>query len=200
MYQHLQPVTRRVSRQTIEAKWEPLPSGCVERISQILQDLQRPVIVHCNNGRKKTQSSTALQIISRRLVSKISKGLPFPQGTRSHREDDFDFEKILDHNRALEGQLTPALHANELLEAQVGKERALLESERENLANLESNSKTEAALRSEAARRLHPLLQPQDRTVEVEALKDDIGLSIGQIPRPLDFNVSLILLSSLSQS
>lgn len=191
MYQHLQAVTRRVSRQTIETKWEPLPSGCIESISQLLQDLQRPVVVRYNDERKKMQSSTALQMISRRLVGKISKGLPFPQGTRSHREDDFDFEKILDHNRALEAQLTPALHANELLEAQVSKELALLESERERLATLEANAKTEAALRSEAARRLHSLLQPHESTMESEGWKDDMGLSIAQIPRPLDLNVRI---------
>jgi hypothetical protein len=192
MYQHLQAVTRRVSRQTIESQWEPLPSNCVERISQLLYDLQRPVVVRYNDERKKMQSSTALQMISRRLVSKISKGLPFPQGTRNHREDDFDFEKILDHTRALESQLTPALHANELLEAQVSKEMALLESERERLGMLEANAKTEAALRSEAARRLHSLLQPQRGTKEIEGLKDDIGLSIDQGDRPLDIKVSLV--------
>src|SRR5712672_2966686 len=93
MYQHLQALPRRVSRQTIESKWKPLPSNCVERISQLLYDLQTPVLVRYNDERKKMQSSTALQMISRRLVSKISKGLPFPQGTRNHREDDFDFEK-----------------------------------------------------------------------------------------------------------
>jgi CENP-Q, a CENPA-CAD centromere complex subunit len=192
MYQHLQAVTRRVSRQTIEAKWEPLPSSCVERISQLLHDLQRPVVVRYKDERKKIQSSTVLQMISRRLVNKISKGLPFPQSTRNHREEDFDFEKILDHNRALETQLTPALHANELLEAQVSKEMALLESEMERLATLEANAKTEAALRSEAARRLHSLLLPQQGIMESEGLKNDIGLSIGNGDRPLDLNVSIL--------
>jgi hypothetical protein len=196
MYQHLQAVTRKVPRQTIETKWEPLSSGCVERISQLLQDLQRPVVVRYNDERKKTQSSTALQMLSRRLVRKISKGLPFPQGTRNHREDDFDFEKILDHNRALEAQLTPALHANELLEARVKKELALLESDRETLITLEANAKTESALRSEAARKLHSLLQPQDGILEIEGLKDDVGLSIVQIPRPLDLSVRILIFCS----
>jgi hypothetical protein len=191
LYQHLQAVTRRVSRQTIEAKWEPLPSGCIERISQLLQDLQRPVIVRYNDERKKMQSSTALQMISRRLIGKISKGLPFPQGTRNHREDDFDYEKILDHNRALEAQLNPALHANALLEAQVSKELALLESESEGLATLEVNAKKEAALRKGAARRLHSLLHIHEEFTEIEGWKDDAGLSIAQVSRSLDLNVRI---------
>jgi hypothetical protein len=193
LYQHLQAVTRKVSRHVIDAKWEPLPSGCVERISQFLQDLQRPVVIRYNDEEKKTQSSTALQMISRRLVSKVSKGLPFPHGTRNHREDDFDFEKILDHNRALEAQLTPALHANELLEAQVSKELACLESEKETLATLEANAKTEAGLRSEAARRLHSLLQPQDGIMDIEGLKDDVGLTNAQVPLLLDYSVSILV-------
>ena len=193
LYQHLQAVTRKVSRHIIDAKWEPLPSGCVERISQFLQDLQRPVVIRYNDERKKTQSSTALQMISRRLVSKVSKGLPFPQGTRNHREDDFDFEKILDHNRALEAQLTPALHANELLEAQVSKELACLEFEQETLVRLEANAKTEAGLRSEAARRLHSLLQPQDGIMDIEELKDDVGLTNAQVPLLLDHSVSILV-------
>jgi hypothetical protein len=149
-------------------------------------------VVRYNDERKRAQSSTALQMISRRLVSKISKGLPFPQGTRNHREDDFDFEKILDHNRTLEAQLTPALHANELLEAQLSKEIALLESEQENLANLEANAKSETALRNQAARKLHALLQPEDGTFAIEGLMDDVGLGIGHIPRLLDLYVSLL--------
>jgi CENP-Q, a CENPA-CAD centromere complex subunit len=193
LYQHLQAVTRKVSLHIIDAKWEPLPSGCVERISQFLQDLQRPVVIRYNDERKKTQSSTALQMISRRLVSKVSKGLPFPQGTRNHREDDFDFEKILDHNRALEAQLTPALHANELLEAQVSKELACLEFEQETLVRLEANAKTEAGLRSEAARRLHSLLQPQDGIMDIEELKDDVGLTNAQVPLLLDHSVSILV-------
>ena len=75
------------------------------------------------------------------LLSKISKGLPFPPARRSRREDDFDFEKILDHNRALESLLTPALHANELLESELIKTKMLLESEEGILAQLETNAK-----------------------------------------------------------
>ncbi|KAH7351004.1 CENP-Q, a CENPA-CAD centromere complex subunit-domain-containing protein [Rhexocercosporidium sp. MPI-PUGE-AT-0058] len=188
-YQHLEAVTRRVSRETIEAKWEALPPIAIDRISQLLGDLQKPVVARLNDERKKTQASTALGGISRKLITKISRGIPFPPGTRNHREDDFDFEKILDHNRALEAQLTPALHSNELLEAELNKEMARLESDMETLAKLEKNAKTEASVRNQAGRKLHSVLQPDSSTRDIEVLNDDIGLSVDQQFQYLDLGV-----------
>lgn len=189
-YQHLTAVTRRVSRQTIDAKWEPLPAGCIELISQFLQDLQRPVIVRLINERKRVQAGAALQMISRRVISKITKGLPFP-AARSSREDDFIFEKILDHNRALEAQLTPSLHANELLEAELRKENLLLNSEQSALAELEINARTEAAMRKQAGRKLHVLFQAEDPIITGDSLKDLVGLGNDRVPVPLSIDVRI---------
>lgn len=199
-YQHLEAVTRRVSRQTIEAKWEALPPIGIERISQLLGDLQRPVVARLNDERKKTQAGTALEGISRKLITKISRGIPFPPGTRNHREDDFDFEKILDHNRALEAQLTPTLHSNELLEAELSKEMARLESDMEILAELERNAKTEASVRNQAGRKLHSVLQPDGSTREIELLKDDIGLNVDQQFQSSDLGVGFPFTEVLSLS
>ena len=193
-YQHLAPVTRRVSRQIIEAKWEPLPPACVERISQLVYDLQRPVVVHLNDDRKRTEANTTLHMISRRLISKISKGLPFPPAMRNNREDDFDFEKILDHNRALEAQLTPALHANELLEAELAKEMEYFESDQAGLAKLEANAKSEATVRKDAGRRLHSLLH-SDSMIQEADLRDHLGLrDVLQSVLPFSYTVSPYLL------
>ncbi len=167
-----------MSRQTIETKWEPLPANCVESIAQLLSDIQRPVIVRLSDERKRTQASTALQMVSRRLVSKISKGIPFPPGTRNRREDDFDFEKILDHNRSLETQLTPALHASELLESELNKELSWLEVEREKLEELETNAKAEANMRKTAAKKAHSVLQSDGFGGDMEGMKDDLGLNV----------------------
>ncbi|KAH7419787.1 CENP-Q, a CENPA-CAD centromere complex subunit-domain-containing protein [Cadophora sp. MPI-SDFR-AT-0126] len=188
-YQHLKAVTRNVSRQTIEAKWEALPPTAIDRIAQLLSDLQRPVIACLSDERKKTQASTAVEVVSRKLVKKFSRGLPFPPGTRNHREDDFDFEKILDHNRALEAQLTPALHSSQLLEAELSKELAKLEADKEFLAELETNAKAEALVRNQAARKLHSVLKEDDSIGGIELLKDDIGLQVDRQFPVLDLGV-----------
>lgn len=184
-YQHLTEVTRRVSRQTIEAKWEALPPSCIERVLNLLEDIQRPVVVRLGDERRRTQASTALQMVSRRLVSKISRGLPFPQSTGARREDDFDFEKILDHSRDLEAQLTTALHANDLLASELRKETAHLKAEEDVLLQLETNAKTEATRRREAGRKLHMLLQAKDLTATGDVLEEETGNATDVYDAPL---------------
>lgn len=174
-YRRLAAVTRRVSLETINTKWEALPPGCLDKISELLIDVQRPVVLQIHDERRKTQASTAIQMISRRLLSRIRKGMPFPKGARTNREDDFDFEKILDYNRALESQLTPVLHSNDLLEAELRKEEVLLENEERYLAELEANAKDEAISRRQAARKAHPLLQFEVNSTG-KVLNDNIGL------------------------
>ncbi|KAG9248181.1 exocyst complex component Sec6-domain-containing protein [Calycina marina] len=185
-YQHLVAVTRRVSRQTIEARWEPLPSLGLEYISDLINEVQRPVVIHLNDERRKTQALTAMQMVSRRLVKKLSK-LPFPQGKRNHREDDFNYEKILDHNRTLESLLTPTLHANELLEAELQKEKDLLDREKIALDELSANAKTESVLRNAAGRKVHPQLQADTSASFVDEM-EDLGLheSTNSAPVALD--------------
>lgn len=184
-YQHLAEVTRRVSRQTIEAKWEPLPAACLERVSGLLGDIQRPVVVRLRDEHRRTQASTVLQMVSRRLVNKMAKGLPFPHSAGPRREDDFDFEKILDRARDLEAQLTLALHANDLLESELQKESAHLEAEEGTLLQLESNAKVETSRRKEAGRKLHTLLQSGDADMMEQSLKDEAGIIMDADDIPL---------------
>jgi hypothetical protein len=184
-YQHLAEVIHRISRQTIEEKWEPLPPNCIERVSNLVHDIQRLMVVRLSDEQKRTQASTALQMVSRRLIGKISKGLPFPRSTSNRREDDFDFEKILDHSRDMEAQLTLALHANDLLESELRKETAHLEAEEEALLQLETNAKREATRRKEAGRKLHLLLQSEDMTPKEDGLKDRTGLAVDHQDVPL---------------
>jgi len=187
-YPHLQETTRRVSRQTIQRKWEPLSSSSIDRVSTMLGDLQNPVIARIREDRKKSQASVALKSVSRRLLKKMSMGLPFPPSTSRSRDDDFDFERVLDHNRALESQLTPAIHANELLEAELRKEMARLESDKQNLADLETNAKSAAVLRNEAARNLHSLLQPTD-LLDAGIIQPDLILADKKVHNSLDASV-----------
>ncbi|TGO23159.1 hypothetical protein BPAE_0142g00210 [Botrytis paeoniae] len=188
-YQHLAAVTRRVTHETIKTKWESLPPGCLDKISNLLIDVQRPAVLQIRDERKKTQASTAIQMIGRRLLNRVRKGMPFPKGIRTNPEDDFDFEKILDHNRALENKLTPILHSNDLLEAELRKEEILLESEERYLAELEANAKDEATSRRQAARKAHPLLQFEvDSTQKV--LNDNVGIDENEAPSSITLNAS----------
>lgn len=167
-YQHLATLTRNISTSTIEAKWEPLTAKAIEYISDLLIDVQKPVLARLKEEHKRNQASSSMKMASHKLLRMITKGLPFPPSTRPQREDDFDLEKIIDHIRTLETQLTPTLHANELLEDELRKETDWLESDKATLAKLEANAKAAASSRKQAERRLHPVLQSEDAIVDEE--------------------------------
>ncbi len=162
-YQHLAAVTRGVSRHTIDTKWEPLPATAIDRISQMLNDVERSVVMRLQDERKRTQASTAVQMVSRRLHRKLTRGQPFPPSTRLLPEEDFDYEKILDSSRALETRLTPMLHSIELLNAETAKEEALLDADAATLEALEANAKAEASRRRRAEKTLHDILRDDSK-------------------------------------
>lgn len=174
-YQYLASTTHEVARHTIDAKWGSLPRPAIDRISQLLSDVERSVIMRLQDERKRTQASTAIEMIVRRLHGRLSRGQPFPPSTRSQYEEDFDFEKILDSSRALEAQLTPMLHSIELLKAEAAKEEALLESESATLETLEDNAKAEATQRKKAAKKMHKILL-DDQKSRVETFVTSSGL------------------------
>lgn len=170
-YQHLAPVTRAVPRHTIDTKWASLPTSAVDQISALLNAVERSVVMQLQDERKRTQASTAVQMVARRLQRKLSRGQPFPPATRPLPEEDFNFEKILDSSRALEAQLTPLTHSIELLKAEIAKEEALLEAETTALEALEANAKAEASRRKKTTKTLHDILR-DDTDVKMENLMD----------------------------
>lgn len=150
------------------------------------------MVMRLQDERKRTQASTAIQMVMRRLNRKMERGLPFPPGTRAQREEDFDFEKILDSTRAQEAQLTPALHSIELLKAEIRKEAALLERETEALEQLERNAKSERARRRAEAKKLHPSLQKNGS--EGKDSKDALNLADLKMPVDiLDASTALVI-------
>ncbi|KAI1006464.1 hypothetical protein K3495_g1758 [Podosphaera aphanis] len=187
-YQQLKAVTKKISRARIEEKWSALPPSCVDHISHLLQDVERSAIASLNDDRKK-QASLTVQAISRKISSKVSKGLPFPRSSRKNRDDDFDFEKILNHSRSLENQLTPALHANKLLGLELKKEQEYLKLEEDKLTELRTNAKKELVLRNETTKKFHPILQ--ENHIKDDFDFEDVGLESISEERdcPLIFNV-----------
>ncbi|KAF4637756.1 hypothetical protein G7Y89_g329 [Cudoniella acicularis] len=198
LYQHLAAVTRKVPRHIIEERWGSLSQNCVGHIERVLVDVQRPVVIHFRDENKRIQASAALQMVSRRLLSKISKGLPFPPGTTRQQEDDFDFEKITDRRLGLEAQLTAAADSNKLLVNSLSQEMAWLESEKAVLAELEANAKSEASLRKQVGRKLHPFLQPESPTSE-DGMDDLSELGFHPIFVSPQLGVSLLTMSGLQE-
>ncbi|KAL5345159.1 hypothetical protein ACLOAV_010115 [Pseudogymnoascus australis] len=176
-FQHLEPVECGISHNTIGSTWEPLPATAHDRAMQLLGDIEKSVVQRLRDERKRTQARTAIQMVTRRLGRKITRGLPFPPGSRPQREEDFDFERILDATRKQEGLLTPALHARELLKSEIKREEAMLEREQAALERLEKNASAERGRRKAEAKKLHPSLAKRGGEVVEWGDRDQLNLA-----------------------
>lgn len=192
-YPKLTATIKTVSRHTIESKWCVLSPSYIENISMLLKNIQLPVVVSFKSGEKSIIASAILKKICHSIVKKISSGILFPQRTGKKREDDFDFMKLSKRNRYLEDQLTPALHANDLLHSALDKEIEYLRIERQRLSNLESNSKKEIEHRNQRFRKLHPTLRAECAN-SIYDIKEDIGLEpvTYRSSRSINKNVKLL--------
>lgn len=173
-FQHMRPVTRQVPRDVIESKWSSLQTGATTRINDLLHDVARLVTMQIRDEKRRTQASAAIDSVIGRLGSKLRKGLPFPPVTGPHKEDEFNFEKVLDTTRALEAQLTPMLHSIKLLKAERNIEEHLLADDEANLEALEKNAKRAEQGRRQRSQKLHSLLQ-EDTPMKLDELEDQAG-------------------------
>ncbi|KAI1659126.1 CENP-Q, a CENPA-CAD centromere complex subunit-domain-containing protein [Daldinia decipiens] len=158
-YRHLTTRTRRVPLNIIESKWTALEQPALSSVASLLQSASRPVLLRLSNPQRHGHAAAALNAVSKRLCSKIGRGLPFPPATTStRREEEFDFERTVSGIQALESQLDPLLHSVELLRRE--KERAEKELDREYkaLARLGSNAHAEARERRDQMRKMHVLV------------------------------------------
>ncbi|KAI1644120.1 CENP-Q, a CENPA-CAD centromere complex subunit-domain-containing protein [Daldinia loculata] len=158
-YRHLTTRTRRVPLNIIESKWTALEQPALTSVASLLQSASRPVLLRLSNPQRHGHAAAALNAVSKRLCSKIARGLPFPPATTStRREEEFEFERTVSGIQALESQLDPLLHSVELLRRE--KERAEKELDREYkaLARLGSNAHAEARERRDQMRKMHVLV------------------------------------------
>lgn len=164
-FRHLQETVRAIPRSTI-AKWNSLDPPSVHAINAFLNDAQRPVLFRLQDtNRRREHASAALSHISRRVRTKLVKGLPFPPPTggisaranAGSYEDEFNFERTVDAVQTLENTLNPLLHAVGLLEREIEREENALAKEYDTLHKLETNARAEAQEWKGRAKREHAL-------------------------------------------
>jgi hypothetical protein len=152
-----------VPRHVIENKWLPLDAPSVDNVTNLLHSASRPVLLRLNNARKHAQATAALNAISNRLRAKLTRGLPFPPATTSHRrEDELEFERTVDGIHALEAQLDPLLHSVALLEKEKARAEKDLEQEYKVLNTLSANARSEARGRRDQLRKTHVLVPERE--------------------------------------
>lgn len=175
-HQRLVPRVHQINRDVMDTKWNLLPQGVITQVSTLLNEAQRPVLHRLQPEQTRNSAHSAISTIIKKVERRL-RALPFPPSNRVlHREEDFDLEKILKHNRDLETQLTVVHHSNDLLMADRRREEELLERETTALKKLEATIKEENIFNKAELKKLdHPLLKKTPETEDAEL--GDINLA-----------------------
>lgn len=65
-YAYLKPHVRRVPEKTIKSKWTTLPDPVQDKVRDLFQALERPVIVRQPNEKKRIEAQSAVQAVVRK--------------------------------------------------------------------------------------------------------------------------------------
>ncbi|KAI9844561.1 MAG: hypothetical protein M1837_005520 [Sclerophora amabilis] len=151
----LRPRIKRLSQDVIKTKWGRPPPSIQHRIRDLFKAAETPIITSVKDDRREVEAQTTLNSLLQRLNTRVPR-MPFPPSTK---EIHFDYERLLARNRALEAQLTPAVHSIELFRSEVAKERQRLGADQARLDELKRNARTEESMhKRQAKKNLHPLL------------------------------------------
>ncbi|KAG6359788.1 hypothetical protein INS49_010840 [Diaporthe citri] len=193
-FRYLKESTKKIPRCVISEKWSALDGPSISAVGTFLADAQRPVLLRLQNtSRRREHASAALSGISRRLHTKLVRGLPFPAPTAgparraasgSH-EDEFDFERAMNAAQGLENTLNTLLHSVSLLEREIKKEEDALARDYDTLHKLEANARSEAKGWREKAKREHVLASGIRRKDEGVDYLDE-GERLELVARPED--------------
>lgn len=65
-YAYLKPRVRHISERTIKSKWTTLPEPVQQKVLEMFQSLERPVIVRQRDERKRIEAQTAVAALVRK--------------------------------------------------------------------------------------------------------------------------------------
>ncbi|EPE05296.1 hypothetical protein F503_03901 [Ophiostoma piceae UAMH 11346] len=184
-FRQLVPRTRLVPLATMTNKWAPLDRDAIAAVQSLLDECARPVLARLgSSSEKKDRQDIARQAVAgvtRRLRSKLVKGIPFPtdaNGGKSKKvakkqlatmpkaapATDVSFlSEPTAETHALQSQLTPLQHAVALLASERRREEAALADEYAQLRALETNAQAELRTWRERQRRQHVLADGSHR-------------------------------------
>ncbi|KAJ5666700.1 CENP-A-nucleosome distal centromere subunit CENP-Q [Penicillium macrosclerotiorum] len=182
-FAYLKPQVRRVPEKTIKSKWTTLPDPVQDKVRDLFQSLERPVIMRQQNERKRIEAQGAVQAVVRKFVdtfenpivdlSKRLPRMPFPPITK---DSNFDYESALDEHRTLEANLATMKDSIDLLKAEVAKEEALLANEKKSLEEMDKNAKKAEAERKRQMKNEHPVLRRLDEIPQTQGLMAEFSL------------------------
>ncbi|PGH23464.1 hypothetical protein AJ80_02418 [Polytolypa hystricis UAMH7299] len=156
----LKPRVRHIPEHTIKTQWTTLPESVQDKVNELFQAIERPVITRHRDERKRIEAQSAVAAVRKNLGKRLPR-MPFPPSTK---DVDFDFEAALGENRSLEVQLITTTHSADLLRAEIKREEAELAKERAQLEELERNAKAAKTERKRQIKNVHPILRRLERS------------------------------------
>ncbi|KAL4876097.1 CENP-Q, a CENPA-CAD centromere complex subunit-domain-containing protein [Aspergillus karnatakaensis] len=160
-YAYLKPQIRHISERTIKSKWSTLPAPAQDKIRDMFQALERPVIVRQQNDKKRYEAQAAVQAVVKNLAKRLPR-MPFPPLTK---DSVFEYEAALKEHNTLEVSLSTLNDSIDLLSHEIAKEEALLAKETRQLQEMEKNAKRAEAERKRQMKNEHPVLRQLDKSL-----------------------------------
>ncbi|KAI9819443.1 MAG: hypothetical protein M1832_004006 [Thelocarpon impressellum] len=179
-YPTLQARVQHISQDAVTSKWTPLSASAQERVLAVLQTVERPATTRHRDQKRRTEAQAALAPVLRTLRRKLPR-MAFPPTTK---DAHFDYESMLDSNRALDAQLTPATHTIDVLRGEIAREEDLLAVEKARLAAIERDAAAEESMRKRQAKSMHPLLRRSAKAAPPGEANDDLLEGIGLVAAP----------------
>lgn len=142
--------TRNISRTVIDKKWRPMAPEVQERVKDIFESVERPIVASFRTEKKRREGQEVLGKVVRKLRQSLVK-LPVPAATKDLH---FNLEKLTEETRIMQEKLEPTLRFNAVLEATMEKERKQLEQDETQLAELKKSAQHQESLRKQRAKKV----------------------------------------------
>ncbi|KAK9322346.1 CENP-Q, a CENPA-CAD centromere complex subunit-domain-containing protein [Lipomyces orientalis] len=148
-------VVRRVSASVIQNEWVQLSETAREEIMKVMQAVSLAVHNSVTGEEKKKQVQEVVGSVLSKMERRLRR-LPVPPSTKDR---NFQYERMLELNVALEADLVTDLQQVTELEAEITAEQNELEKDTEYMQTLKHNAKSHEMLRGSQKKKLDKLLK-----------------------------------------
>ncbi|KAI5292888.1 hypothetical protein KEM52_005987 [Ascosphaera acerosa] len=169
--------THYVSSRAIQQKWRVLPAEGQDTVGRLLRSVEQAAVSTATRlegggvlkdaadgslgggaaaDRMRALAQAAISDMRRKLMGRVAE-VAFPPKTR---DLDFQYEAALLESRRLQAHAASVTGSVQLLQAEIDRERALLQKDETSLQALRGNAKRATAQRRREAKKMHPQLAP----------------------------------------
>ncbi|USP80921.1 glycoside hydrolase family 93 protein [Curvularia clavata] len=172
-YLRLEAKAKRVTRDQVD-KWPEVSSQVLDQILTVVRNAKKDTAETQRDERKVMAAYNTLNPLVRKLARQLADSRIPPQAKDVH----FNIDKLTERNAEVSREVTTARHSKQLLSEQIKIAEHLLKKDEEYLELMKKNTKTWRTEWKHQRKhgRVHPLLQPDNKTAINGDFPEDIGL------------------------